>query len=174
MTNTLKSCPFCGGEARLKSSHGFNNVSCRNCGMEYPVSFDTRKKAAAVWNKRSIEDKKDKEIKRLREDFKRYEDALFKICFWCAATDCSSELQSEALKAIDAICKEFYLSPENGVAKPVGERQENDRLREALNEIKKTVEGAQDTIYPFHITLDGKDAVYILEVTKKALKGDDK
>ena len=47
------------------------------------------------------------------------------------------------------------------------------RLREALEEIKKTVEDAQDTVYPFHIALDSKDAVYILEVTKEALKGDD-
>lgn len=49
---------------------------------------------------------------------------------------------------------------------------ENARLREALNEIKKTVEDAQDTIYPFHIALDSKDAVYILNLTKKALKGE--
>lgn len=45
-------------------------------------------------------------------------------------------------------------------------------LREALNEIKKTVEDAQDTIYPFHIALDSKDAVYILDIAKEALKGD--
>ena len=68
MTEKLKSCPFCGGEARLKSSHGFNSVSCGNCGMEYPVSFDTRKKAAAVWNKRSIEDALQKELDEARED----------------------------------------------------------------------------------------------------------
>ena len=49
---------------------------------------------------------------------------------------------------------------------------ENKRLREALNEIKKTVEDAQDTIYPFHIALDSKDAVYILDIAKEALKGD--
>ena len=49
---------------------------------------------------------------------------------------------------------------------------ENYRLREALNEIKKTVEGAQDTNYPFHIALDGKDAVYILDIAKEVLKGD--
>ena len=47
------------------------------------------------------------------------------------------------------------------------------RLREALEEIKKTVEDAQDTVYPFHIASDSKDAVYILEVTKEALKGDE-
>lgn len=49
---------------------------------------------------------------------------------------------------------------------------ENDRLREVLNEIKKTVEDAQDTIYPFHIALDSKDAVYILDIAKEVLKGD--
>ena len=47
------------------------------------------------------------------------------------------------------------------------------RLREALEEIKKTVEDAQDTIYPFHLALDSKDGIYILEVTKEALKGDE-
>ena len=47
------------------------------------------------------------------------------------------------------------------------------RLREALEEIKKTVEDAQDTIYPFHLALDSKDGIYILEVTKEALKGED-
>lgn len=51
--------------------------------------------------------------------------------------------------------------------------QETARLREALNEIKKTVEDAQDTVYPFHIALDSKDAVYILEITKESLKGED-
>ena len=50
--------------------------------------------------------------------------------------------------------------------------QEITRLREALEEIKKTVEDAQDTIYPFHIALDSKDAVYILDIAKEALKGD--
>ena len=63
----LKPCPFCGGKARLKSSHGFNNVSCGNCGAEYPVSFDTRKEAAAAWNTRPVEDAQVSEIKRLRE-----------------------------------------------------------------------------------------------------------
>ena len=49
---------------------------------------------------------------------------------------------------------------------------ENKRLRKALEEIKKTVEDAQDTIYPFHIALDSKDAVYILDIAKEALKGE--
>ena len=48
---------------------------------------------------------------------------------------------------------------------------ENKRLREALNEIKKTVEDAQDTVYPFHLALDSKDGVFILETVENALKG---
>ena len=51
-------------------------------------------------------------------------------------------------------------------------KEENKRLREALEEIKKTVEYAQDTVYPLNISLDSKDGLYILEVTKEALKGD--
>ena len=47
---------------------------------------------------------------------------------------------------------------------------ENKRLREALTEIKKTVESTQDTIYPFHLALDSKDGVFILETAENALK----
>lgn len=46
------------------------------------------------------------------------------------------------------------------------------RLRGALEEIKQTVENAQDTAYPLHIALDSKDGLYILEVIKEALKGE--
>ena len=49
----------------------------------------------------------------------------------------------------------------------------NKRLREALTEIKKTVESAQDTVYPFHLALDSKDGVFILETAENALKGNE-
>ena len=48
--------------------------------------------------------------------------------------------------------------------------EENKRLREALTEIKNTVESTQDTVYPFHIALDSKDGLFILETVEKALK----
>ena len=65
--------------------------------------------------------------------------------------------------------QEFY-----DLAKKIGKLEaENKRLREALEEIQNQVEQAQDTIYPFHIALDSKDAVYILDIAKEALKGDD-
>ena len=50
---------------------------------------------------------------------------------------------------------------------------ENKRLREVLEEIKKTVESAQDTVYPFHLALDSKDGVFILETAENALKGNE-
>ena len=63
---------------------------------------------------------------------------------------------------------------ENELNEKIGKlERENKRLREALTEIKKTVESAQDTIYPFHIALDSKDAVYILDIAKEALKGNE-
>ena len=49
-------------------------------------------------------------------------------------------------------------------------KEENKRLHEALAEIKKTIEYAQDTVYPLHIALDSKDGLYILEVVKEALE----
>lgn len=74
--NNLKPCPFCGGKARLKSSHGFNNVSCGNCGAEYPVSFDTRKEAAAAWNNRPLEDELHGKIGELETENKRMRERL--------------------------------------------------------------------------------------------------
>ena len=47
---------------------------------------------------------------------------------------------------------------------------ENKRLREALTEIKNTVESTQDTVYPFHLALDSKDGLFILETVENALK----
>ena len=79
MTENLKRCPFCGGKARLKSSHGFNNVSCENCGTEYPVSFETRKRAKEVWNKRPIENELIGKIGKLEAENKRLREALEEI-----------------------------------------------------------------------------------------------
>ena len=49
-------------------------------------------------------------------------------------------------------------------------KAENTRLREAFNEIKKTVEDAQDPVYSFHFDLDSKHGMFILETVENALK----
>lgn len=65
------------------------------------------------------------------------------------------------------------LKPCTFCGRPIEDAQDKEitRLREALAEIKQTVENAQDTVYPLHIALDSKDGLYILEVIKEALKG---
>lgn len=58
MTDKLKPCPFCGGDDFFVYEwHDFVSISCRKCGTE----------VGPLWNTRPIEDKKDEEIKRLRE-----------------------------------------------------------------------------------------------------------
>ena len=70
MTEKLKPCPFCGGEAEFNSDEFGEGVYCKSCGAtlrngvygEYG-----RKLASADWNSRPIEDEHASENKRLRE-----------------------------------------------------------------------------------------------------------
>lgn len=57
---------------------------------------------------RACKNSTDEEIKRFREENKKYEDVLVEIAFCCGAIDCSLEQQSEALKAIDGIIRENF------------------------------------------------------------------
>ena len=50
--------------------------------------------------------------------------------------------------------------------------EENRTLRQALEEIRKTVSNAQDTNGLFHFELDSKDGAFILETAENALKGE--
>ena len=118
MTETLKSCPFCGGKPHFEnegSDYGFYAV-CSRCGC-WTGALRTKDESLKRWNNRPIED-----------------ELIGKI----------GKLEAE-----------------------------NARLREALTEIKKTVESAQDTVYPFHLALDSKDGVFILETAENALKGNE-
>lgn len=58
---TLKSCPFCGAEARFIFYDPFDGyqgnlgryfVACTWCGCETPRSFKTKERAAETWNRR--------------------------------------------------------------------------------------------------------------------------
>ena len=66
MTEELKPCPFCGGEAKCIEFYGLYHVICCNC---YIAGKDcsTRESAVSAWNNRPIEELKDDENKRLRE-----------------------------------------------------------------------------------------------------------
>ena len=107
MTENLKRCPFCGGEASLvDGSDSGVFAGCSNC-CSCTEFFKTKNEALKAWNSRPIEDELHGKIEKLEA--------------------------------------------------------ENTRLREALTEIKNTVESKQDTVYPFHIALDSKDGLFILE-----------
>ena len=51
--------------------------------------------------------------------------------------------------------------------------EENRALRQALEEIRKTVSNAQDTTGLFYFELDSKDGRFILETAENALKGNE-
>ena len=82
------------------------------------------------------------------------------------------DMTEEDRKKIDELL--IKIAEENELPEKIEKLEsENKRLREALTEIKKTVESAQDTVYPFHLALDSKDGVFILETAENALKGNE-
>lgn len=51
MTEELKACPFCGGDATdISGSRSW--VACKSCGAEMPI-FQTKEEGAAAWNTRA-------------------------------------------------------------------------------------------------------------------------
>ena len=54
-----------------------------------------------------------------------------------------------------------------------GAQEPTRKMDPVDQQAKKTVESAQDTVYPFHIALDSKDGVFILETAENALKGNE-
>ena len=79
------------------------------------------------------------------------------------------DMTEEDRKKIDELL--IKIAEENELPEKIGKLEaENKLLREALTEIKKTVESSQDTVYPFHIALDSKDGLFILETVENALK----
>ena len=70
MTENLKRCPFCGGEAEFNSDEFGEGVCCKSCGATIHNGVygeEGRKLASADWNARPIEDELEAENKRLRE-----------------------------------------------------------------------------------------------------------
>ena len=66
MTEELKPCPFCGGEAKCIEFYGLYHVICCNCHIA-GKDCSTRESAVSAWNNRPIEELKYDENKRLRE-----------------------------------------------------------------------------------------------------------
>lgn len=68
MTEPLKPCPFCGGEAQIvRCNSGKYQCFCRNCGCTQTMFFDSPEEVPEEWNARPFENEKDAEIARLRD-----------------------------------------------------------------------------------------------------------
>ncbi len=66
MTDKLKPCPFCGGEADFIQDNvlGIYAVWCKECKCKTPYQFDfgaglevSKRKAVEVWNRRAENDR---------------------------------------------------------------------------------------------------------------------
>ena len=78
MTENLKRCPFCGGEAKCIEYYGLYHVVCCDCyttGRDCP-SIET---ACKAWNSRPIENELTERIWKLESENKRLREALGKI-----------------------------------------------------------------------------------------------
>ena len=75
MTDTLKPCPFCGSNKIIIDED--DGITCPNCGAYIGrLSVEDDVCLSDVWSARTIEDAKDKEIKRLREALEEIQDAI--------------------------------------------------------------------------------------------------
>ena len=75
MTENLKRCPFCGGEAKCIEYYGLYHVVCCYCyttGRDCP-SIET---ACKAWNNRPIEDELHGKIEKLEAENARLREAL--------------------------------------------------------------------------------------------------
>lgn len=75
MTNELKPCPFCGGEAKCIEYYGLHHVVCFDCHISGRDS-QSIETAQEAWNTRPLEDAKDKRIKELEQKLEIAREAL--------------------------------------------------------------------------------------------------
>ena len=82
MTEKLKTCPFCGGEAEFNSDEFGEGVCCKSCGASLSNGVygeKGRKLASADWNSRPIENELNEKIEKLEMENKRLREALESI-----------------------------------------------------------------------------------------------
>ena len=54
-TTTLKPCPFCGGEARVRAYPHDYAICCYKCDASTRKFFPTREEAERAWNRRATD-----------------------------------------------------------------------------------------------------------------------
>lgn len=99
MTENLKSCPFCGSEAKCIEFYGLYHVICCNChiaGKDCP----TRESAVSAWNARQIEDELDKKNGYLIGTCHDLHDIVEEFRAECGQKDLEIKRLREALESI--------------------------------------------------------------------------
>lgn len=79
MTEELKPCPFCGGEAEFNSDEFGEGVCCKSCGATLHNGVygeEWRRLASADWNARPIENELTGKIGKLKSENARLREAL--------------------------------------------------------------------------------------------------
>jgi hypothetical protein len=56
MGETLRPCPFCGGEARVQYQGGFHSVRCKVPACAGEAGWGSEAKAIAAWNRRQVQE----------------------------------------------------------------------------------------------------------------------
>ena len=82
MTEKLKTCPFCGGEAEFNSDEFGEGVCCKSCGATLHNGVygeEGRKLASSDWNARPIENELNEKIEKLEAENARLREALESI-----------------------------------------------------------------------------------------------
>lgn len=116
MSEELKPCPFCGGDASLivKTFFGFPEediykVACNDCKSHYCYSDDCEE-TVKVWNHRPAEDANDKEIENLKAALKQIAEIANRRGRLTVAT-----LQKDAWYELEKIAKEaLFNAPDTG------------------------------------------------------------
>ena len=122
MTDKLKPCPFCGGEAGIVKTNKTETgekyvVGCMHCGVELPFAFKTEKQATEYWNRRQT----------------MTDNEIIKALEYCK--DCSANLNVEIINLIT-----------RQQAENENLKVENQSLRSAANSLKIHYEEAQAEI----------------------------
>ena len=58
MSDKLKTCPFCGGEAEIVKPTPYSpwNIGCKECGCVLFTRYKLQRKAIEEWNVRATDD----------------------------------------------------------------------------------------------------------------------
>ena len=150
MTENLKRCPFCGGEAEIIDDAMGTISRCRRCGAENGngvYGAEGHKLAVKDWNARPIENELNEKIEKLERE--------------------NTRLQRKLNESIDDNYKNAWKIQQQVFRGMKYAQKENARLREALELIAKSN-------FYFARGEEDKQLSRVCEIARNALNGNEK